>query len=221
MRRLFTFFSGLLLLLCIGSVYFWVRTSGEPFEWEWVSTKGLEDRAWQHGELKVGLGRVGYVTFWPEPKCTQRYFKPSRKFRTMTPTQFAAFAYQYDPWTSRSLSQPGPLNERDYWWRGVQYARVTDPLNRVTSRQMWLPFWLIASVLFLLPLIRGLMWFRSMSRSRQGCCSSCGYSLTGNTSGTCPECGSPISKSSRPGDDRGLSTLARNQDLHFNEHPRL
>ncbi len=31
----------------------------------------------------------------------------------------------------------------------------------------------------------------------QGVC-KCGYSLTGNTSGTCPECGTPVPQSSRP-----------------------
>ena len=29
-------------------------------------------------------------------------------------------------------------------------------------------------------------------RSRPGCCSMCGYNLTGNVSGICPECGVPI-----------------------------
>ena len=28
-------------------------------------------------------------------------------------------------------------------------------------------------------------------RYRKGCCQKCGYNLTGNVSGTCPECGTP------------------------------
>lgn len=31
------------------------------------------------------------------------------------------------------------------------------------------------------------------ARSEIGRCTSCGYNLTGNTSGTCPECGTPVS----------------------------
>ena len=31
-----------------------------------------------------------------------------------------------------------------------------------------------------------------MRRERLGLCRSCGYDLTGNTSGTCPECGKPV-----------------------------
>ncbi|MBU0640342.1 MAG: hypothetical protein KKB50_15875 [Planctomycetes bacterium] len=33
-----------------------------------------------------------------------------------------------------------------------------------------------------------LLW-RSDRRSRPGCCTRCGYNLTGNVSGVCPECG--------------------------------
>ncbi len=33
------------------------------------------------------------------------------------------------------------------------------------------------------------LWYRNQRRSRRGQCSECGYDLTGNTSGVCPECG--------------------------------
>jgi len=194
MRRLFTFISGLSLLLCIAAMCFWVRTSSEPFQWEWVSTRGLEDPAWQHGELMVGLGRVGYVASWPEANCTQRYFKPSRRFLTMTPARFSTYVYQYDPWTTGSLSRPA-LKETNHWWHGIQYVRLTDTLNRVTLRQMWLPFWLIASALILLPLVWAIIRLRAWRRGRLGRCPSCGYNLTGNISGVCPECGATFKAS--------------------------
>ena len=122
-RRLFAIISGVSLLLCIVTICLGVRTLNKPFELEWVSTKGLEDPAWKHGELRVGLGRVGYVAFWPEPKCTQRYFKPSHRFLALTPARFSTYTYQYDPWSTGSLSRPLPLNERNYWWRGIQMLR--------------------------------------------------------------------------------------------------
>jgi hypothetical protein len=36
-------------------------------------------------------------------------------------------------------------------------------------------------------------WIRgtTLQRWEQGCCLRCGYDLTGNTSGRCPECGEP------------------------------
>ena len=33
---------------------------------------------------------------------------------------------------------------------------------------------------------------RAMLRAERGCCASCGYDLTGNISGRCPECGNCI-----------------------------
>jgi hypothetical protein len=39
---------------------------------------------------------------------------------------------------------------------------------------------------------------RGAARSREcaesGCCGGCGYDLTGNTSGVCPECGAPAAE---------------------------
>jgi hypothetical protein len=55
----------------------------------------------------------------------------------------------------------------------------------------WFPLWLPAILTALMP---G-MWLYSLVRRRRqfklGQCSHCGYSLTGNTSGVCPECGTP------------------------------
>src|SRR5690242_19682603 len=39
-----------------------------------------------------------------------------------------------------------------------------------------------------------LRYRKIIRRRRRGECGSCGYSLTGNVSGICPECGKPISK---------------------------
>jgi len=60
--------------------------------------------------------------------------------------------------------------------------------------------------IILLPLLlcvafsTALLWLRthrhtvSIRRMRRGQCSKCGYDLTANTSGICPECGTPIPK---------------------------
>lgn len=46
------------------------------------------------------------------------------------------------------------------------------------------------------PLAAGLLtavcWWAGRRRPVKGYCSSCGYDLTGNVSGTCPECGTPV-----------------------------
>ena len=55
---------------------------------------------------------------------------------------------------------------------------------------LMLPAWLIALSFGLLPSLRLLRW-RSARLSKSGC-SACGYLLRGNTSGVCPECGTPV-----------------------------
>jgi hypothetical protein len=47
------------------------------------------------------------------------------------------------------------------------------------------PLW----TLFLLFAIPGARLFRRFHHTPQHCCQACGYSLTGNVSGLCPECG--------------------------------
>jgi hypothetical protein len=63
-------------------------------------------------------------------------------------------------------------------------------------RLITFPYWLPA--LFLaVPVAAGAVHIRRRRRrarrTRTGLCVSCGYSLAGNTSGVCPECGTPVS----------------------------
>jgi ABC-type ATPase with predicted acetyltransferase domain len=53
----------------------------------------------------------------------------------------------------------------------------------------------VAAILTLLPLVwlYGLHWRdRRAQRIAAGRCATCGYSLTGNLSGICPECGTRV-----------------------------
>ena len=68
-------------------------------------------------------------------------------------------------------------------------------------RFTWLvfPFWLMAltlTFLGMMPVVRGpvVRWLRR----RAGRCLFCGYDLTGNKSGRCPECGDHFHATSRP-----------------------
>jgi len=49
---------------------------------------------------------------------------------------------------------------------------------------LWIPFLIVA-------IPTGVLWRRDR-RIPQGHCQECGYSLTGNTSGVCPECGTAV-----------------------------
>ena len=61
------------------------------------------------------------------------------------------------------------------WWGG----QVVVPL--------WIPLLLVA-------VPTGVLWWRDRRRIPPGHCRQCGYNLTGNISGVCPECGTAVSK---------------------------
>ena len=65
------------------------------------------------------------------------------------------------------------------WWVSI---RLTPP------SMMVLPIWLILTVL-IMP--TAFLWWRDR-RYPRGHCQYCGYDLTGNVSGRCPECGKAI-----------------------------
>jgi hypothetical protein len=50
---------------------------------------------------------------------------------------------------------------------------------------LWIPF-----LIFAIP--TALLWWRDRRRIPLGHCQHCGYNLTGNVSGVCPECGERI-----------------------------
>ena len=84
----------------------------------------------------------------------------------------------------------------DWWWHcnrlehrfwfgsGVYFVWFHSPPELIYLRApLWLP-------LLLISLPTGfLFWSDHRRRMRSDCCIKCGYNLTGNTSGKCPECG--------------------------------
>jgi len=89
-----------------------------------------------------------------------------------------------------------------YWVKPLQ--QVEDPLdtlphgvgfawgdsNDEMTEPVVVPYLLLAGIVPALALGRWvLVRLRSEVLVEQGCCGKCGYSLTGNVSGVCPECG--------------------------------
>jgi hypothetical protein len=82
-----------------------------------------------------------------------------------------------------------------FWvWRG-HYNRPTGPCDYLLLSVDHSFVQLLAS---LLPILWLGVWIvqRHLSQNRiaAGLCRRCSYSLTGNTSGVCPECGTPVAK---------------------------
>jgi hypothetical protein len=63
-----------------------------------------------------------------------------------------------------------------------------------TQRQLSIPLW-IPFVLTAIP--TAFLWWRDRP-CKLGHCQNCGYDLTGNVSGRCPECGGPVEREGRP-----------------------
>jgi len=65
-------------------------------------------------------------------------------------------------------------------WRAPHYPG--QGATTFTFLPLWLPLLLTA-------IPTAWLWHRDRRRIRHGCCPSCEYDLTSNTSGICPECG--------------------------------
>jgi len=78
-----------------------------------------------------------------------------------------------------------------FGWRllGVGYAYQSSGAQ--ATRVFFVPHWLIGVMLSAYPLLRSWRRWRSRPCSYPAC-AKCGYNLTGNVSGVCPECGEKI-----------------------------
>jgi len=59
------------------------------------------------------------------------------------------------------------------------------------TERFYLPHWFVICVLIIAPGVWSLQWARRKAPGADGCI-DCGYDLTGNQSGQCPECGAGL-----------------------------
>ena len=78
------------------------------------------------------------------------------------------------------LDRPDPALRSSLinWWPDFSIARLKG----------FIPFWMLFGAV---AIPTSLLWWRDR-RYPKGHCQSCGYDLTGNTSGVCPECGTDV-----------------------------
>jgi len=102
---------------------------------------------------------------------------------------------------SQYFAYQNSFPHRLYWHGPFGFAHGTTAIIRnnrlqAVGTRTWVmfPFRLYAAVFLLLPALRFVI-FPTLKRIRRplpaGLCRKCRYDLTGNTSGICPECGSP------------------------------
>lgn len=95
--------------------------------------------------------------------------------------------------SERSVTRIGIVEIRRQWWLTSQGAR----LSRVIIVKPWTVILICGILPYLWLRQRSHQWLQDR-RARFGRCANCGYDLTANTSGVCPECGTSVAKAPSP-----------------------
>jgi hypothetical protein len=176
-RRLFNIATAVSLLLCMGIFILWLAT-----EFTFIRV------------VSVGDGHVatGYSAFVGGGRVS---FQSARGLKTI---QLGS-----DPNGPQMAGAIAPV--LPYEIAGVHFGRWTDvaytndgrPLPQVYGchSELWLSLFWPFALTAILPAIafpRFTRYMRKRMLRNPGLCAKCSYDLTANTSGVCPECGTPV-----------------------------
>ena len=173
---------------------------------KWVGLVGcvLALAAWGVSCHGVGFTRTTYAADPGEPP-------PARSLRILAVGLIDGFAYierdrfpvkatfvhpqlkfvdPFTPWTSwasrEEIAFRSQVNSAWPRWRPSVFRLGT-------SMTLSTPLWLVVVVFAAYPVIIFMQGsLQRLRRRRKGLCVTCEYDLTGNISGVCPECGTPI-----------------------------
>jgi len=204
LRRLVQLVTVVSLFLCAGTVVLWMGFS-DVGEDNFVATGG--GTVWN---FDSGGGMLGVTRYsgWPRPVRMYHRVQGGHPYRVVSPI----FAFEWAG-AHRTERRSGGF----YFAHGTvcvmlgkdgtaEYGgSALQLLQNFTSQKFSAPFpfwsigipcWLAVAIFALLPgfmigqsAVGGL---RRRLRALRGRCSKCGYNLTGNASGVCPECGAKV-----------------------------
>lgn len=179
---LFAVASAISLLLCLATLVLWVRSLGH---YQITIRIGPE----RYAEVQSVDGVIGLE--WARDSWSRTLVAGSR-------------IYGWSSWRStlptgrnRADLQTPTFNRFGF---GVHVIKTIGPpqgIWRFGNRRLvivYLPYWLVATITALLPLRWLTLFLRQRSQNRSGYCASCGYNLTGNTTGICSECGVTVAE---------------------------
>ncbi|HEY8747240.1 MAG TPA: hypothetical protein VIM11_04650 [Tepidisphaeraceae bacterium] len=164
-RRLFAIASAISLLLCLTTVFLWVRSywrsdfvfyeADLPYKYEAKAPEAI----WLFCSMDGSLHMIADFNGEHLHSVKKRHLQPH--------------------WRSDSLSFPTT-------------AHALWPWISINGHFIWVRHWLIAILAAALPIIWLWQFMRRDRLNGNNECRACSYDLTANTSGVCPECGSVI-----------------------------
>jgi len=142
--------------------------------------------------ISDGITRVHAEGYFKIRSTEGRIFIQDQLWNNGTRNDPKSFGWVYK--TETGLHGYSIVSEKRKQPFGFDIARYTG--GRVTLRVLILPYWFIFVITGALPIycvVRTQHRYRvRRHRLKNNLCISCGYNLTGNISGTCPECGEKI-----------------------------
>ena len=213
-RRIFTLASAVSLVLCFAVAVLWVSSRFRTVE----LYAGTGRRTMWNFDSSAGEFAISHYRAWPGSQRLRLHSGPHLNWATGVPSN-ASLGPVY------ALNVVGGTHTQSWWWwqfhgsaGACRVVMTADdevewdaPVARLHSMEsnrysgvmpFWTvigPYWLLATAFALLPAGSVARWgwslFLRLLRRRPGCCRRCGYDLTGNTSGICPECGAAVVRS--------------------------
>ena len=174
--RLLNLLTALSLLLFTATTVLWVRSHFVEDQLTWRRVDGARWAVTSPGSVIVGVELANW-SGWPADGFGMRYERGTPQ-----------------PWPNHVVRMlvlnVGPGDTSEQWTRaGFGWYRWRPASGANLFLRLVVPMWSLAAAFALLPAAR--LLGRLARRRRPGHCPRCGYDLTGNVSGVCPECGRP------------------------------
>ena len=212
-RRVLSFTVPVSTLLCAVALVLWMRSYSYTFR-----LKHQTARTWSGEHVAVTWNNdppIMHFSLWKVESMPGFLYVVHRIGQAYPPNHLGMNPEDGDGLEIRSAkATPGDflcatitkVIRDDRGWAGLGFGFSTASDRRFpqsqgydVQRTLLIPFWPLVTLLAILPAAYATRRARHYLRICTGGCPSCGYNLTGNTSGTCPECGSAVAGKTAPG----------------------
>ncbi len=182
-RRLFSLASLLSLLLCVATVVLWVRKADKCEIHRRTCVEGTSTYC-----------RAAIYSHWGEVEvqvCILHATDSSlATYFAVPPSEIESVV-----WKSHLMHQGFQVGRDETVWGFSFIHRLYSADSGKAPVKYWniiFPHWAIFVALALIPSIWLIYYLLVIGSRKIGHCPACSYNLTGNISGVCPECGTPV-----------------------------